>query len=130
MPRPEWRDPVKERHWRRLLAQWRRSGMTGRDFCAKHALAEPSFYAWKREIAQRDRERAAGAKGLTRGRNRRIASSSARGDGLFIDLTCQFRGGCSDSSTPASSRLICYPVCFQKLWSHRRAKLPRNQLAQ
>jgi hypothetical protein len=57
MPRPEWRDPTKERRWRRLLQQWRRSGMTGRDFCAEHQLSEPSFYTWKREIARRDHER-------------------------------------------------------------------------
>src|SRR5215472_2526676 len=56
MPRREWRDPAKERRWRRLLQQWQRSGMTGRDFCAKHSLSEPSFYAWKREIARRDDE--------------------------------------------------------------------------
>jgi hypothetical protein len=56
MLRPEWRDPAKERHWRRWLGQWRRSGKTGRDFCAEHQLSEPSFYAWKREIARRDQE--------------------------------------------------------------------------
>src|SRR6476660_8236912 len=57
MPRPEWRNAVKEKRWRRLLQQWRRSGLTGRDFCAEHRLAEPSFYFWKREIARRDQER-------------------------------------------------------------------------
>jgi len=57
MPRPEWRDAAKERHWRRLLQQWRRSGKTGRDFCCENRLSEPSFYAWKREIAKRDQER-------------------------------------------------------------------------
>jgi hypothetical protein len=56
MPRPEWRDPAKERYWRRLLGQWRRSGQTGRDFCAEQQLSEPSFYAWKREIGRRDQE--------------------------------------------------------------------------
>jgi hypothetical protein len=65
MPRPEWRDPVKERYWRRLLAQWRRSGQTGRDFCAEHGLSEPSFYAWKREIARRDQEVRAPSKATT-----------------------------------------------------------------
>lgn len=66
MPRPEWRDPAKERYWRRRLREWRRSGMTGRDFCAKHSLSEPSFYAWKREIAQRDQEVQARTKVTTR----------------------------------------------------------------
>lgn len=66
MPRPEWRDAAKERYWRRLLGQWRRSGMTGRDFCARHSLSEPSFYAWKREIAQRDHEVQTRTKATTR----------------------------------------------------------------
>jgi hypothetical protein len=56
MARPEWRDPVKEQRWRKLLRRWRRSGLTGRDFCAEHGLSEPSFYAWRREIARRDQE--------------------------------------------------------------------------
>jgi hypothetical protein len=56
MPKPERRDPVKEKHWRRLLRQWQRSGLTGRDFCAVHRLSEPSFYAWRREIARRDQQ--------------------------------------------------------------------------
>lgn len=59
MPKPHRRDAVKEKHWRRLLRVWRGSGLTGRDFCAEHSLSEPSFYAWRREIARRDRERAA-----------------------------------------------------------------------
>jgi hypothetical protein len=39
-----------------MLGRWRRRGLTGRDFCAQNALSGPSFYAWKREIAQRDLE--------------------------------------------------------------------------
>ena len=54
--RPEWRDTAKEQHWRRLLRSWRRSGLTGRDFCSRNGLSEPSFYSWKREIARRDQE--------------------------------------------------------------------------
>jgi len=56
MPKPERRDPAKEKYWRRMLRLWKRSGQTGRDFCADHALGEPSFYAWRREIARRDQE--------------------------------------------------------------------------
>jgi hypothetical protein len=66
MPRPEWRDPAKEKYWRRLLAQWQRSGQTGRDFCAEHRLSESNFYAWKREIAQRDHEKPAATQATTR----------------------------------------------------------------
>ena len=56
MAKPEARDPAKEQRWRRLLGLWRRSGLTGRDFCAQYGLSEPSFYAWRREIARRDQE--------------------------------------------------------------------------
>ena len=62
MPKPERRDPAKERYWRRLLCQWRHSGLTGRDFCAERGLSEASFYAWRREITQRDQQPAAPTK--------------------------------------------------------------------
>jgi hypothetical protein len=85
MPRPEWRDPAKERHWRRLLRRWRRSGLTGRDFCTENGLPEPSFYAWKREIARRDQE----ALGRGKARTRRSAKQRAAGSKLpaFMQVT-------------------------------------------
>jgi transposase len=55
MPRGE-RDRAKERFWRTRMRQWRRSGQTARDFCAEQGLSEASFYAWRRTIAQRDRQ--------------------------------------------------------------------------
>lgn len=50
------RDRDKERTWRRRLRDWRRSGLSVRAFCDWHALSEPSFYAWRRELAQREQE--------------------------------------------------------------------------
>jgi len=47
-------DSSKERFWRRMVRQWLSSGLSVRAFCAQHDLAEPSFYAWRRSIAQRD----------------------------------------------------------------------------
>jgi hypothetical protein len=44
----------KERFWRRVVRQWRNSGLSVRAFCADKDLAEPSFYAWRRTIAERD----------------------------------------------------------------------------
>jgi hypothetical protein len=52
------RDRGKERFWRRMLRQWRRSGLMIREFCDVQGLAEPSFYAWRRTIAQRDQQTA------------------------------------------------------------------------
>ena len=48
------RDPRKEEHWRRLIQLWKNSGLTVRAFCARHHLTQPSFYAWRRELQQRD----------------------------------------------------------------------------
>ena len=45
MARRWQQDRGKERFWRRMVGQWRRSGQTVRDFCAAHALSEPSFFA-------------------------------------------------------------------------------------
>jgi hypothetical protein len=56
MVRRSERDRDKERFWRRVLRQWRRSGLTIRAFCMEHGLAEPSFYAWRRIIAERDQQ--------------------------------------------------------------------------
>lgn len=51
------RDVAKERFWRRAVAEHRRSGLTIREFCARRGLSEPLFYAWRRELALRDRPR-------------------------------------------------------------------------
>jgi hypothetical protein len=50
------RHSSKERLWRRMVRQWRRSGLSIRCFCAERQLSEPSFYAWRRTIAERDAE--------------------------------------------------------------------------
>src|SRR5271167_4904550 len=47
------RDERKERQWRRWIDQWRVSGLSVRAFCARHGLATPSFYAWRRTLKQR-----------------------------------------------------------------------------
>jgi len=48
------RDHQKERFWRTMLQRWRQSGLSVRHFCVQHGLAQPSFYAWRRTLAQRD----------------------------------------------------------------------------
>lgn len=53
------RDRGKERYWQRQLAGWRRSGLSVRDYCRSERLSEPSFYAWRRVLAERARPGAA-----------------------------------------------------------------------
>jgi hypothetical protein len=92
MPR---RDPAKEEYWRRQLCQWRRSGLTPREFCVDQRISEPSFYAWRREIDRRDRQ-TVGVKKATgrraRGRSVQARPSTERpaagqGTAAFVELT-------------------------------------------
>jgi transposase len=53
------RDLRKEQLWRQRLREWHASGLTVRAFCERHGLAEPSFYAWRRLLQQRQAEVAA-----------------------------------------------------------------------
>jgi hypothetical protein len=50
---------IREQFWRRMIAQWQASGLGVRAFCGAHELRQPSFYAWRRTLAQRDRQRPA-----------------------------------------------------------------------
>jgi transposase-like protein len=57
MARRGERDLKKERFWRQMVRQWRRSGLTIRAFCQEHGLSEASFYAWRQTLAEREQQR-------------------------------------------------------------------------
>lgn len=48
------RSAVKERLWRQHVSRHARSKRTVRDYCAEAGISEPSFYAWRSELARRD----------------------------------------------------------------------------
>ena len=45
---------AKEQWWRRQVRQWRSSGLSVRAFAPQQGLSEPSFYAWRRTLAERE----------------------------------------------------------------------------
>jgi transposase-like protein len=51
------RDPAKEQYWRELVAQWRASGLSVREFCSLRQVRESSFYSWRRELQRRAGQR-------------------------------------------------------------------------
>jgi transposase len=53
MSKGQVRNPSKEQFWRAHVTRWQASGLSVRDYCARHRLTEPSFYAWRRTLAQR-----------------------------------------------------------------------------
>jgi len=50
------RSAKKERYWRQAIENHEKSGLTIRMFCQANGIAEHQFYAWRREILQRDRD--------------------------------------------------------------------------
>ena len=50
------RDVEKEQFWRRIIAGHASSKLSVRGYCAQHGVSEPSFFAWRRELAGRERE--------------------------------------------------------------------------
>jgi hypothetical protein len=55
MPKRQY-DRELEKGWRQVLRRYATSKLTVREFCRREALSEPSFYAWRRTIAERDGE--------------------------------------------------------------------------
>lgn len=56
MPAIGKRDMVKERHWRAVVKDWQRSGLSGPEYCRKHDLKYHSLNDWRRAIRARDEE--------------------------------------------------------------------------
>ncbi len=50
------RSASKERYWRKHVSDQAASGLTARAYCEAHGLSEHSFYGWRRELSERDRE--------------------------------------------------------------------------
>lgn len=44
----------KEQFWRLVLDEQAASGLSVRAFCRQEGISEPSYYAWRRELAVRD----------------------------------------------------------------------------
>src|SRR3954468_10316930 len=57
--RPGARDPGREAHWQRVLARWKRSGLSARAFCRAEGVSEPSFYGWRRKLDQAGQQKPA-----------------------------------------------------------------------
>lgn len=49
-------NPLLERRWRDRIADWQSSRLSVRDFCQAQGISEASFYAWRKQIAHRDRD--------------------------------------------------------------------------
>jgi len=46
---------ARERHWRKILEQWKQSGLSMADFCRREGLKDHTLSWWKRTLEERDR---------------------------------------------------------------------------
>ena len=74
---------AKERLWRQHVSRHARSKLTVRDYCAQAGISEPSFYAWRSELARRDSATGRPASGESPTAPRRTATSPPR----FLPVT-------------------------------------------
>jgi hypothetical protein len=54
MPRTRRRNKAREQFWRDAIAAWRESGQSVRAFCAARGVSEATFFARRRELADRE----------------------------------------------------------------------------
>jgi hypothetical protein len=50
------RSAEKEAYWQLVFTEFATSGLPVRAFCAREGLSEPSFYAWRRKLRNREVE--------------------------------------------------------------------------
>lgn len=48
------RSGEKERLWRQVVEDHAGSGLSVRQYCIQRGVSQPSFFAWRRELARRD----------------------------------------------------------------------------
>jgi transposase-like protein len=75
----------KEQFWRLVLEEYARSGLSAREYCRRETISEPSFYAWRRKIHQRDTQARIGSElvpvnVLKSGTTARLSPSRSRSD--------------------------------------------------
>jgi hypothetical protein len=112
-----------------MVRQWRSSGLSVREFCDWQALSEPCFYAWRRELANRDRESAATVPGIgAAGRGRPVKQNdpSRTPAAAFLPVHVVTAGAAEDAANsprpdvievhlPGGVRLLVPPGCDRAL---------------
>ena len=71
------RDAEKDQYWRLVMEEFRGSGLGVREFCRREGLRESSFYAWRRELGNREGNNSARPKVSRPNRNGKKAQKPA-----------------------------------------------------
>lgn len=90
------REAGKEKFWRQMLRDFAASRQSVRAFCSERDLSEPSFYAWRRMLAERD---AAGSK----------ARPTAKPAPMFLPIRLAGAAGRMEIVLPGGTRIRLRP---------------------
>jgi len=83
----------RELHWRRVLKQQAKSGLNVAIFCRQESVSVPSFYAWRRKLADRTAEGKRAAKAS-------LAISANRADTSLVPVRIE------STESPAPVRIL------------------------
>ena len=92
----------KEQFWRRIVAGQADSGLSIRRYCLDRGVKEPSFFAWRKELARRD---AAANKGRARSQATGRRPAPLRFAQVQIAPGELAGGGCIEIILPAGVRI-------------------------
>jgi hypothetical protein len=95
------RDADKDQYWRLVMEEFRGSGLGVREFCRREGLRESSFYAWRRELGNRDAQRLARPKVSRPNRNGKQAQKSATSALVEVVTRPTARSQAIEIETPA-----------------------------
>jgi len=116
------RSVAKEQLWRRHVGRQAKSKQSVRDYCAAADISEPSFYAWRRELAQRDAaagspptqdqraDRPAPRTGRRGPRSRATARTVSPAAASFLPVTIASPSGHSIEAVLASGLILRVPA--------------------
>ena len=86
MSKATGRDVRKEQHWRKVIRQAAKSGLSIRRFCREHKIRESQFHWWQRKLKERRQERSLRRRGGESDSQATFALVSEDGDGLAAGL--------------------------------------------
>lgn len=113
-------DASKERYWRKLLRQSRKTGETIAQFCARQRVPVHQYYWWQRTLRERERQSATGSKATAGGHGARRftdagASKRERQQGAFVPVRLPFSVNAPIEVVHPKGWVVRVPVGFDPL---------------
>ena len=98
-------------HWRRLVTEWSRSGLTQAEFCRRRRISAPALAWWKRRFRRTDGDEGRGGRPVTTNGRKHARPRTGERVG-FAELVVRSGGRDEglESRSSYTSRAACYEV--------------------